>query len=105
MSVTLPLSEPISAHGKILEALELRKPTGVDIRRCGVPYVLREDTYGKTEISFNCENVAKLIETLAQIPESSVNGMSAEDFQAAMGVITGFFGAKTSASTLPGTQT
>jgi hypothetical protein len=87
----LTLTEPIQAHGKTVTELELRKPLGGDIRKCGTPTKQERTDSGTTLHHVDTEVVAKLISEIAGIPPSSVNLMSAPDFMEATGIIVGFF--------------
>lgn len=90
MSVDITLSSPITAHGERLTALTLRPLTVKELRQCGaMPFYDAAD--GSTRVDPGA--VAALISTLAGIPTSSVDQMSASDFAACVPVILGFFSA------------
>ena len=40
----LQLSKPITAHGETIHVLELRDPTGKDVRELGYPYQMNQDS-------------------------------------------------------------
>lgn len=84
--VTVPLSRPIQAHGEELMALTLREPTGKDLRT-GMPYRILADG----EMVIDAGVVATLISSLCGIPPSSVDQLSALDFQEATAAVLGFF--------------
>jgi hypothetical protein len=71
------LSKPIKAHGEELTRLELREPTAKEVREIG----LITDLSGRNKTSLNMEVVADYIVSLAGIPKSSVDQLSAKDFQ------------------------
>jgi hypothetical protein len=85
--VTIPLIKPITAHGAEVSELTLREPTGDDVERCGYPLAID----GSSVIP-QAASVSKLIARLAGIPPSSVKQLSMPDYNAAMGVVLGFFG-------------
>lgn len=85
--VTVPLSRPIQAHGEEVTALTLREPTGKDLRIHGLPYRATQDG----EIVVDAGAMARLMVELAGVPLSSIDRLSAVDFQAVTGAIMGFF--------------
>ena len=88
---TVKLRKPIKAHGEDLAALELREPVGKDIRECGMPYKL--ESKGDSELVVIDAGVsARYIARLAGIPLSSVDQLTAPDFNLAVGAVLGFFG-------------
>lgn len=89
MSLTLPLARPVEAHGETVAALTLREPTGKDLRQCGLPYRISMET---GEATIDAPAMAKMIAALAAVPPSTVDRLSAEDWQAAMAAVLGFFG-------------
>jgi len=93
-TIELKLSQPIQAHGETVEVLKFRPPRGKDLRVAGLIFDTSADPTdpSRTLTRFNLQAVANLICTLAGIPMSSVDALSAGDFTAAMGVIAGFFG-------------
>lgn len=86
-SVTIPLSNPITAHGNEIESVTLRRPKGKDIVACGYPLQL-----GEGAAVPQAGAIAKYIARLGGIPPSSVDKIDPEDFNACMSVIVGFFG-------------
>lgn len=91
MSVTIPLTQPITAHGDELYLLELREPTTKDVRSLGYPYVLVNTASGSGGIEFLANVVANYIVLLGKIPMSSVDQLTLADFTRAQGVVQGFF--------------
>jgi hypothetical protein len=83
----LQLSKPITAHGETLHVLELREPTGKDVRELGYPYQMNQDE----SVKLLAHVVAKYISQLGGIPPSSVDDMSPSDLNAAGWVVAGFF--------------
>jgi hypothetical protein len=83
MSVTIKLRKPIQAHGKEIDELTLKEPTGGNLRRCGLPFGVG----GVVET----ENVAKLISELGSVPPSTVDRLCALDFKEALEVVMHFF--------------
>lgn len=99
---TLTLTKPIKAHGEDVSVLTFREPTGKDIRECGVPYSIGQR--GDEVVTYpDARNTAKLIVALAGIPTSSVDQLSMADFNAAMMVVIGFFGAAAADTSNPKT--
>jgi len=89
----MTLLEPIQAHGKEITELEFRKPTGSDIRECGVPFSFQPTTDGSIIMHPNAGPISALIARVCNIPPSSVGMMSAPDWQAASMELLSFFGA------------
>jgi hypothetical protein len=89
VTVRVPLSAPIEAHGETLHEIALREPTGRDLRLCGLPYRIAMET---GEATIDAPAMAKMIAALGALPPSAVDRLSAEDWQAAMGAVLGFFG-------------
>lgn len=81
------LHRPIRAHGEELRELTLREPTGRDLRICGLPYRVTQNE----EVVVDGAVMARLVVNLAAIPMSSVDQLSAPDFQEVTGVVMGFF--------------
>ena len=84
---SVKLKKAIQAHGEEVDSLTFREPNGEDITVCGYPFRLSEG-----QVYPEAGSVAKYIGRLAAIPPSSVKQLSAEDFNACMAVILGFFG-------------
>lgn len=95
MTISVPLSRPIQAHGDEITALELREPTGKDIRIIGMPMSIGADE----SVTMLAAPVARYIATLAQIPASSVDALHPADFMSIATVVLGFFGAAESPKT------
>lgn len=83
----LQLSKPITAHGETIHVLELRDPTGKDVRELGYPYQMNHDE----SVKLLAHVVAKYISQLGGIPPSSVDDMSPSDLNAAGWMVAGFF--------------
>lgn len=86
--VQIILADPIEAHGGTLTELSLRPPRGKDIRLCGTPFRINEDT----SVTVDAPAMAKMVATLAGVPPSAVDQLSARDWQDCMAAVLGFFG-------------
>lgn len=85
MSVSVALTKPVQAHGDEVAVLELRKPTGKDIRVCGMPYRIEAGA-----VVIDAAACAKLIAGLAAVPPSTVDALAASDWTACVNAIMGF---------------
>lgn len=103
-TVKLPLTEKINAHGKDVTELFFKKPNGGTIRRCGSPLRRSQQPNGEVDVKLDMQAYAAFISECAQIPDSSVDSLSPEDFFAAVGVIDGFFGQTAKPDTTPPTS-
>ena len=83
----LALSKPIKAHGEEIHVLELREPTGKDVRELGYPYQLNKDD----SVKLLAGVVASYLTRLADIPPSSVDDMNPADLNAAGWLVASFF--------------
>jgi len=92
MSVTLQLTEPITAHGKEIAELTLREPLTKDYREIGSPYLLLPGDNEQFAVDIRTSVVAKYIVRLGGIPLSSVDQLCMNDFNACIKAIMGFFG-------------
>jgi hypothetical protein len=90
MSVTVPLTNPIQAHGGTLTALTLQEPRGKDIAACGLPrtFTRKGDT---SSMVVDAAAVHAYIVRLGNIPPLSADALSAPDWMDVMGAILGFF--------------
>ena len=86
MAFTVTLAAPITAHGATLSALTLRQPTGKDLRTCGLPYKLT----GAGDIAIDAQPMHRMIAELAAVPPSSIDQLSAGDWNAVAMVVLGF---------------
>lgn len=89
MSMKHKLRKPIQAHGEEIEQLDMREPTGADIRELGLPYRINPED---STIIVDARVVAKYISSLGAIPSSSVDQLSGSDFSALSMAVVGFFG-------------
>lgn len=96
--VKVPLRRPIQAHGEELRELTLREPTGKDLRVMGLPFGFSAGG----EVQIDAAATHRAISTLAGIPPSSVDQLSAQDFMGVTGALMGFFGEAPTAGTGPG---
>ncbi|QIM43933.1 phage tail assembly protein [Leclercia adecarboxylata] len=83
----IQLTTAVRAHGEDLFVLELREPTGKDVRELGFPYV----TTGDAGIKLDAGVIAKYVSRLAGIPLSSVDAMSPADLNSISWDVAGFF--------------
>jgi hypothetical protein len=89
---TITLREPVQAHGQELAAVTLRPPKGADIAACGYPLLLLGDGTGvDAQAQPDARAVTKYIARLGDVPPSTVNQLSASDWQACMLAVVGFF--------------
>ena len=99
MPHTLMLSAAVTAHGQQVDRLTLRLPTGKDLRSCGLPYKLTAEG----EIAINAAPMHRMIAELAAVPPSTIDQLSAGDWNNAAMVVLGFITG--SAETPPGPTT
>ncbi|AIJ07311.1 phage tail assembly protein [Edwardsiella anguillarum] len=83
----IKLSKSIRAHGEDIHVLEMREPTGKDVRELGFPYMTSSDAGVKMDSGV----IAKYISRLAGIPPSSVDEMQPADLNTISWDILGFF--------------
>ena len=83
----IKLSKPVRAHGEDIHVLELREPTGKDVRELGFPYTASGDAGVKMDAGV----IAKYISRLASVPPSSVDEMQPSDLNTISWDIVGFF--------------
>lgn len=89
MSVSLKLTSAIKAHGEDVTELNFREPRGKDIIDCGFPF--RSVGVGsEVHRMTDAKCVGAYISVLSNIPPSSVDQLSASDFQEAMLIVLGF---------------
>ena len=86
------LTTPIQAHGETVSTLTFRPLTGKDLRTIGDPREYSVTSNGGQTFAFNGEKMGALMSSLAGIPLSSVDQLSAPDWDACMLMVTGFFG-------------
>jgi hypothetical protein len=93
MSVTVPLSKPIKAHGDEVSELTLREPTTKDVIELGLPTLIIPGADGQsTGIEIRQPVVARYVMRLAAIPMGSVEALSLSDFSLCTAAVMGFFG-------------
>ncbi|WP_323936172.1 phage tail assembly protein [Aeromonas veronii] len=83
----ITLSAPIQAHGESLEKLELKKPTGEQVCRLGLPYTMTPEG----EVSINMKKVKGYLIELCAIPASAVEQIEPADLNNAAWDVAGFF--------------
>ena len=81
------LTKAIRAHNEDVFVLELREPTGKDVRELGFPYA----TTGDAGVKLDAGVIATYVSRLGGIPISSVDGMSPVDLNSISWEIAGFF--------------
>ena len=89
-SVTVTLTTPIpgdAAFGQPIPTVTLRRPTGRDLRKCGLPVTVSEAGTGEV----NADAVARYIAELGGLPPAAVDAMSVVDWQSCMAAVLGFF--------------
>lgn len=93
MSVTVPLSKPIKAHGDEVSELTLREPTTKDVIELGMPTLIIPGADGQsTGIEIRQPVVARYVMRLAAIPMGSVEALSLSDFSLCTAAVMSFFG-------------
>ena len=107
MSVSVPLTKPIRAHGETLTSLTLQEPRGRDIAACGLPrtFVRKGDI---SSMVVDATAIHAYIVRLGNIPPPSADALCASDWMDVMGAILSFFApaapaAATEATPAPGT--
>jgi Phage tail assembly chaperone proteins, E, or 41 or 14 len=90
MSVTIPLTRPIEAHGKTLTELTLQEPRGRDIAACGLPRTFTRKGDTSTMVT-DAGAIHAYIVRLGNIPPPSADALCASDWMDVMGAILGFF--------------
>lgn len=76
------LTSPIKRGDETVSFLDLREPTGKDIRICGYPF--------NTNGAINTQAITNLISTLAAVPPSTVDALSLHDWNNAMQAVANF---------------
>ena len=92
MSVTLQLTEPITAHGKEIAELTLREPLTKDYIEIGSPFLMVIGDTDEITLDIRTSVVAKYIMRLGAIPRPSVAQLCMKDFTNCQKVVMGFFG-------------
>jgi len=88
----MKLSTPIQAHGKEIVEIDLKKPDGGTIRRCGYPFKIETAKSGSQIQHIDAQAVSNYVSELAGIPMSSVDKLSPEDYMTATAEVLSFFG-------------
>lgn len=93
MSVTVPLSRPVKAHGDEIQEVTLREPTTKDVIELGLPTLIIPGADGQgAGVEIRQPVIARYLCRLAAIPLSSVEAMTVKDFSLCTAVVMGFFG-------------
>jgi Phage tail assembly chaperone proteins, E, or 41 or 14 len=91
--IPVPLKRPVQAHGKEIGSITIRRPKGGDITACGFPMLMAGDGSGTdAQGQPDARAISKYIARLGDVPASTVAALDAEDWQACMVVVMGFFG-------------
>ena len=86
--IEFELTQPITAHGETVKALQVRRPTIGEMRNIkGFPYVLGENMLPVADT----DKSAKYIAVCCAIPPSSVDQLSCHDFSKLTWMIISFF--------------
>lgn len=104
MTVKFALSHPITAFGKEITEIELKKPNCGTIRRGGFPFKWETTRSGTRIQLIDAESIANYISELAGIPPSSVDNISPGDTLALSTVIIDFFEEPSPEKSLSGTS-
>lgn len=88
-------SRPYNAYGDEVRKIRLRRPTGMDLRKCGYPMraVLNPDTQQMDGLDFVPSNIAKLIVALSNppLPMSTVDSLELDDYEKCSKLVCSFF--------------
>lgn len=76
---TFKLTKPIMILGKEVSELNIKEPTGKDVRECGFPFETSTQNK-KSRMSFDSEVMGLYIERLCDVPAGSIDRMSTSDF-------------------------
>ena len=91
-TISIPLTQPLKAHGEEITELTLRQPKAKDCAQIGLPYTIKMDDDGGQQMVINAAIAARFLSQLAAVPTSTIHAMTVADFNAAIGVLLGFFG-------------
>jgi hypothetical protein len=91
--ITMKLRNPIQAHDKKVSEITLRKPTGNDFVKCGLPF-----KFSATGREIDTVATNALIGRLADIPTSAAGSLEASDWIDAMAIVLDFLGDTTETS-------
>lgn len=106
--VVVDLAYPVSAHGREISQITLRRPKGSDYVVCGYPLIMvapgetPQDDDGNlidnvplditAEYRPNASAIAKLIARCGDVPSSTVKALDGSDFNDCLMAILGFLG-------------
>lgn len=94
MSVTIPLSKPITVGNVEHKVLELREPTVEDVMDIGYPFLVVETDNG-SGMELRPKIVMKYASRLGAVPPSALKGLSLADLSKLQAAVMGFFGEET----------
>jgi len=90
--VTLELEEPVNAYGEMVKSLTLKSPIGSDILACGYPFSTeRNPRSGTVTDAINVPAARLLLSKMAQVPEGTIDQLTALDFFKAVEIVKFFF--------------
>lgn len=84
MSVTYKLKVPVEQGEIVYDSLTMREPTGKEVKQHGLPFSFN----GELKMDVVCQYIS----TLAAVPPSVVDKLSAKDILQMVPVLVGFFG-------------
>ncbi|MGZ5526883.1 MAG: phage tail assembly protein [Methylomonas sp.] len=91
MSVTVPLSKPITVGDAEITELDLREPTIDEVVDIGYPYLMVVGD-GETKMELRPKVIVKYVVKLAAVPPSSIKKLSLADLGKLNMAVMGFFG-------------
>lgn len=92
MSIRVPLSKPVMAHGEEIAAIELRQPETKDVIKIGLPTLIVPSAGGEAGVEIRQAIVARYIVVLGGVPMSTVESLSLADHSALTAAVMSFFG-------------
>lgn len=93
MSVTIPLSKQIKAHGADIDVITLREPSTEDVIELGLPTLIIPGADGSsTGVEIRQGVIARYVMRLGGVPMTSVKAMSLKDFSLCTAGVMSFFG-------------
>jgi hypothetical protein len=84
------LSKAVIANGEEVMELMFREPSGGDIMRCGNP-VNVDFSQDPPKISYEPGAMTRMLAQLATVPPSTIERLTAKDWETAALMVTGFF--------------
>jgi|SRR6516164_1927196 hypothetical protein len=84
------LTKPVIANGEETLELHFREPTGADIAHCGNPVEV-DFSQDPPKITYDAKAMSAMLARLAVVPPSTINSLTAKDWETAALMVTGFF--------------